>query len=135
MQINYIAKDHPNFSFTLVQTTDTYILSCVHYTIYSLIYSLLGLLSLIGSQWTVYGASLLTQSVKSLPAMWEPWVRSLGWKDPQRREWQPTPVFLPGKSMDRGEWWATAHGVVRVGHDLATKPPPTPDSLFSGFRQ
>ena len=26
------------------------------------------------------------------------WVQSLGWEDPQRREWQPTPVFLPGES-------------------------------------
>ena len=26
--------------------------------------------------------------------------------------------------MDRGAWWATVHGVTRVGHDLATKPPP-----------
>ena len=26
--------------------------------------------------------------------------------------------------MDRGAWWATIHGVIRVGHDLATKPPP-----------
>ena len=26
-------------------------------------------------------------------------------------------------SMDRGAWWATVHGVKRVGHDLATKPP------------
>ena len=26
------------------------------------------------------------------------WVRSLGWEDPQRRAWQPTPVFLPGES-------------------------------------
>ena len=23
--------------------------------------------------------------------------------------------------MDRGAWWATVHGVPRVGHDLATK--------------
>ena len=23
---------------------------------------------------------------------------SPGWEDPQRRKWQPTPVFLPGKS-------------------------------------
>ena len=23
---------------------------------------------------------------------------SLRWEDPQRRKWQPTPVFLPGKS-------------------------------------
>ena len=26
--------------------------------------------------------------------------------------------------MDRGAWWATAHGIARVGHNLATKPPP-----------
>ena len=26
--------------------------------------------------------------------------------------------------MDRGTWQATVHGVARVGHDLATKPPP-----------
>ncbi|KAB0375027.1 hypothetical protein FD755_013519 [Muntiacus reevesi] len=26
--------------------------------------------------------------------------------------------------MDRGAWRATLHGVTRVGHDLATKPPP-----------
>ena len=26
--------------------------------------------------------------------------------------------------MDGGAWWVTVHGVTRVGHDLATKPPP-----------
>ena len=26
--------------------------------------------------------------------------------------------------MDRGAWQDTVHGVTRVGHDLATKPPP-----------
>ena len=26
--------------------------------------------------------------------------------------------------MERGAWWATVHGVARVGHHLATKPPP-----------
>ena len=35
---------------------------------------------------------------KNLPAMWETWVQSLGWEDPLRRAWQPTPVFLPGES-------------------------------------
>ena len=43
-------------------------------------------------------ASLLAQLVKNPPAMWETWVRSLGWKIPWRRKWQPTPVFLPGES-------------------------------------
>ena len=40
---------------------------------------------------------------------------------PWRREWLPTPVLLPGEFMDRGAWWATVHGLQRVGHDLATK--------------
>ena len=26
--------------------------------------------------------SLVTQTVKGLPAMWETWVQSLGWEDP-----------------------------------------------------
>ena len=26
--------------------------------------------------------------------------------------------------MDKGAWQATVHGVARVRHDLATKPPP-----------
>ena len=29
--------------------------------------------------------------------MQEAWVQSLGWEDPRRRKWQPTPAFLPGK--------------------------------------
>ncbi|MFX3808000.1 hypothetical protein ACJBTO_10100, partial [Streptococcus suis] len=27
--------------------------------------------------------------------------------------WHPTPVLLPGKSMDRGAWWAAVHGVAK----------------------
>ena len=26
--------------------------------------------------------------------------------------------------MDRGVWWATVHGVARIGHDLVSPPPP-----------
>ena len=29
-----------------------------------------------------FRASLVAQLVKNLPAMWETWVRSLGWEDP-----------------------------------------------------
>ena len=36
--------------------------------------------------------------VKNFPAMWATWVRALDSEDPWRREWQPTPVFLPRKS-------------------------------------
>ena len=35
-----------------------------------------------GSRW----ASLVAQLVKNLPAMWETWVRSLGWEDPLEKE-------------------------------------------------
>ena len=42
--------------------------------------------------------SLVAQMVKHLPATRETWVQSLGWEDPWRRKWQPTPVLLPGKS-------------------------------------
>ena len=44
------------------------------------------------------GASLVSQSVKNPPAMQETWVQSLVRKIPWRRQWQPTAVFLPGKS-------------------------------------
>ena len=44
------------------------------------------------------GASLAAQMVKNLPEMQETWVQSLGWKDPWRKEGQPTPVSLPGES-------------------------------------
>ena len=30
-----------------------------------------------------------------------------------RRKWQPTPVFLPGESRDRGAWWAVVFGVAQ----------------------
>ena len=49
------------------------------------------------SPWLTGRDSLVAQLVKSLPAMWETWVGSLGWQDPRRRKWPPTPVFLPGK--------------------------------------
>ena len=44
------------------------------------------------------GTSLVVQAVKNLPAMqrqgFDPRVRNIPW----RREWQPTPIFLPGES-------------------------------------
>ena len=46
-------------------------------------------------------ASLLAQSVKRPPALWEPWVRSLGQEDALEKKWQPTPVFLPEESHGR----------------------------------
>ena len=42
--------------------------------------------------------------VKHLPAMRETWVQSLGWENPWRRKWQPTPVSLLENPMDGGAW-------------------------------
>ena len=35
---------------------------------------------------TMCQAFLVAQLVKNLPAMWETWVRSLGWEDPWEKE-------------------------------------------------
>ena len=42
-----------------------------------------------------YWASLVSQVVKNLPAVWETWIQPLGWKSLWRRERLPTPVFWP----------------------------------------
>ena len=40
----------------------------------------------------------MAERVKSLSAMQETLVQSLGWEDPLEKEMEPTPEFLPGKS-------------------------------------
>ena len=40
----------------------------------------------------------MSQTVKNLPAMQETRVPSMSQEDPWRREWQSTPMFLPGES-------------------------------------
>ena len=51
------------------------------------------------SELDLYNVLMVALMVKNLPAMQEPQVRSLGWigKIPWRKEWQPTPIFLPGE--------------------------------------
>ena len=46
---------------------------------------------------TIYQDSLVAQTLKNLPVMWETWVWSLG-RDNHLEEKMATPVFLPGKS-------------------------------------
>ena len=63
----------------------------------------------------MFGASLVTQMVKNLPAMQEtwgfnPWVGTMPW----RREWLPTPVFL---SREIHGQMIKSMGSQRVGHD------------------
>ena len=59
-------------------------------------------------------ASLVAQTIKKLPAMWETWVQSLGWEDPLE-EGMATHSSIPAwrMPMDRGAWRATVHGVTK----------------------
>ena len=50
---------------------------------------------------SILWSSLVAQRVKRLLTTRDTRVRSLGWEDPGRRKWQPTPVLLPGKSHGR----------------------------------
>ena len=59
-------------------------------------------------------ASLVAQMVKNLPAMWETWVRSLGWEDPLEEGMATYSSILAWRiSMDRGAWWDTVDGVTK----------------------
>ena len=44
----------------------------------------------------------------------DPWVGKIPW----RREWQPTPVFLPAKSQGQRSLGATVHGVAKSQKQL-----------------
>ena len=73
----------------------------------------------------------MAQPGKNLPAMQETQVQSLGQEGPLKKEMATySSVFAWENPMDRGAWRATVHRVVRVGHDLATKPPPPPGLSF-----
>ena len=57
-------------------------------------------------------AFLVAQMVKKLHAMWEIWVRSLGWEDPLEEGMATHSSMLAWRiPMDRGVWQATVRGV------------------------
>ena len=69
-------------------------------------------------------ASLLAKLVKNRPAMQETWVRFLDGEDPLEKEmathcsilaWRIPWTEEPGRLQ-------SVHGVLRVGHNLTTKP-------------
>ena len=64
----------------------------------------------------------MVQIVKSLPAVRETWIQSLGWEDPLEKEMADHSSILAWK-IPLTEDLATVHGVARVEHNLATKPP------------
>ena len=45
-------------------------------------------------------------------------------RSPGERDGNPLQYSYLESAVDRGAWWAVAHGIARVGHDLVTKPPP-----------
>ena len=56
------------------------------------------------------GASQVTLVVKNRPAVWETWIRSLGWEDPLNKSMAtPSSILAWRIPMDRGTWWATVH--------------------------
>ena len=73
--------------------------------------------------------SMVAQLVKNLPAVQETRVWSLGWEDCLRRKWQPTPVFLPGKSRGQRSLGGYSPWAARVEHNLVTKLPPVNPNL------
>ena len=68
----------------------------------------------IGHPYQYSWASLVTQTVKNLPAMWKIWVRSLGWEDPLEEGMATHSSILAWRiPMDRGAWKATVHVVAK----------------------
>ena len=58
--------------------------------------------------------------------MQETQVRFLGQEDALEKEMTThSSILALEEPMDRGAWQSTVHGVARVEHDLATKPPPS----------
>ena len=59
-------------------------------------------------------ASLVVQMVKNLPAIWDTWVRSLGWEDTLEEGMEThSSIFAWRIPIDRGAWQATVHGVTK----------------------
>ena len=57
-------------------------------------------------------AFLVAQRIKSLPAVWEIGVRSLGWEDPLEKEIVTHRSILAWRiPKDRGACWAIVHSV------------------------
>ena len=63
---------------------------------------------------------LVAQPVKNLPAMQETWGSiPVSGRCPAEGNGNPLQYSCLRNPMDKGAWWATVHGVQRVGHDQA----------------
>ena len=57
---------------------------------------------------------MVAQMVKNPPALWETWVRSMGWEDPLEEGMATHSSILAWRiPMDKGAWWAIVHGVAK----------------------
>ena len=97
-----VKKENLSFSapcFLTQKLGEKLFASCLSYTdIFKLRHSNLRVLKKSSRHYYIIGTFLVAEMVRNLPAMQEtrfdPWVRKIPW----RKEWQPTPVFLPGES-------------------------------------
>ena len=79
-------------------------------------------------------ASLVAQTVKNLPVIQETWVWPLGWGDPLEKGTAIQSSILAWRIPWTEEPGRLQYvGLQRVGHDLATKPPPPIWFAFSKF--
>ena len=62
-------------------------------------------------------ASLMAQSVKNLPVMWETWVPSLGQEDPLGKKMAPHPTLAWKIPWKEESGRLQSMGSQRVGHD------------------
>ena len=66
----------------------------------------------IGYPLQYFWSSLVAQLVKNPPAMWDTWVRSLGWEDPLEKGMASHSSILAWRSP----WTIEFMGLQRVGH-------------------
>ena len=66
-------------------------------------------------------ASLVGQTVKNLPAVQEPWVRSLGWEDPLEEGMVTHSSMVAWRAWTEDSGGLQSMGLKRVGHNQATK--------------
>ena len=64
-------------------------------------------------------ASLVAETVKNPPAMWETWVQPLGWEDLEKGMATHISILAWRIVIDRGAWRATVHGVAKSWTQLS----------------
>ena len=70
--------------------------------------------------YTASRASLVAQMIKNVPAMWETWVRPLGWEDPLEEGMATHSSILAWRiPLDRAAWQASVHGVAKSQTQLS----------------